>query len=151
MTSFKLLRTTLTLLTVAIFAIAFSASIATAENSSSDSGTKSRGGGENPNIKSHSAKNDTANAPAAPKAKGGEATRGACNLLVDNSTPWKIHIYVDGEWVGMMSEWGDASGWYNSGRHNLYGVALFTDGSELTWGPRQVSCSGTYTWKLTVD
>lgn len=110
---------------------------------------KSRGTGPDENIKSQSTQNDANNAMKAPPTKGGEKTRGGwCDFRVDNRTPWKIQLFVDGDYVGMVSGWGNASGSYSGGSHVIYGVADFTDGSKITWGPNSISCFGTYSWRL---
>ena len=113
---------------------------------------KRRGTGEDENIKSRSLENKADEQAPAPPSKGGDdaKTRGArgCFVVVDNWTPWKIQIFMDGDYVGLVSAWGEASGWYSSGRHNLYGVASFYDAPDSTWGPQRISCSGSYTWKL---
>jgi hypothetical protein len=113
---------------------------------------KSRGTGIDENIKSKAVTNNPKVSPAAPPAKGGTKSRGYCApLYVDNRTPWKIQIYVDGSYVGMVSPWGDASGtYYADSKLVLYAVAEFLDGSRLTWGPQYAYCSdGPFTWKLT--
>ena len=114
-----------------------------------DKAQKSRGGVVDENIKNESLQNDpNATIPAPPK-KGGEKSRGpSCYLDVDNHTQWTIRVYVDGVNVGVVSPWGDARGNYFSGQHIFYGVAYFTDGSKLTWGPQSVNCDGPYTWSL---
>lgn len=116
-----------------------------------DTAQKARGGGaEDPNIKSGSAQNnpDLAAGPKAPPDKGGEKTRGGCNLVVDNFTPWVIKLYVSGVYVGSVSAWGKAAGYQSLSDLILYAVADFTDGSQKTWGPRVASCAGTYNWGL---
>ena len=111
---------------------------------------KSRGTGPDENIKSQSTQNDPNNASKAPPTKGGEKTRGGwCDFRVDNRTPWKIQMFVDGDYVGLVSGWGNASGSYSGGSHVIYGVADFNDGSKITWGPNSISCFGTYNWRLT--
>ena len=109
--------------------------------------TKTRGA--DPHIKQKEAKNNAKKKVEAPTAKGG-TQRGADHLLhVDNRTPWKIVIYIDGENVGSVSEWGDSYGSY-SGTHSVYGVAYFEDGSKLTFGPKVVNFDdGDFTWTLT--
>jgi hypothetical protein len=112
-------------------------------------------GGEDPNVKSATRVNDPkAPEPPAPAAKGGEKPRGqisTCDVHVDNRTPWYIQIYVDGNYSGMMSPYGDLYTRAIAGPTLLYARATFTDGSVLTWGPRKVPCPAwtEYTWKLT--
>lgn len=108
----------------------------------------SRGGGEDPNIKSRSVKNDPKNAPKAPPEEG-EARGGWCAFNVINRTPWKIQMFVDGDYVGLVSSWGRANGTYSSGTHVIYGLAEFTDAPDITWGPDSISCVSSFTWRLT--
>jgi len=94
-----------------------------------------------------------ANAPgakvAAPTAKGGPATRGGvCAVHFDNRTSLYIDIYLDGDYRGTMSPWGDAYPFVGCGETRLYAKANFTDGSSLSWGPVVVDLNGVYTWRL---
>ncbi len=101
------------------------------------------------NVLDASALNDADDAAIAPQDKGGPATRAAgCRIVVDNWTPWKIQIYVNGVHSGMVWGWGDASGRFKGNQHVLYGLARFTDGSTRSWGPRPISCAGKFTWRL---
>lgn len=110
---------------------------------------KGRGGeAEDENIKNRSVENDPQAAPPAPPEKGGEKARGGCYLTVDNHTAWKIQIFVNGNYVGLVSPWGNAAGYQSLSSFTTYAVADFTDGSQMTWGPRVVSCSGRFTWNL---
>jgi hypothetical protein len=111
---------------------------------------KSRGGGADENIKSDSETNSTSNNLTAPPKKGGARAKGAqsCAVIVDNRTPFLIRIYVDGTYRGTISPWGDAYCYTGSGATKLYAVAMFDDGSRLTWGPNVVSCGTSYTWRL---
>jgi len=112
---------------------------------------QSRGGGADENIKSKSVENNPKALPEAPPEKGGDKSRGGnvCHLLVDNYTRYKIQIFVDGDYVGLVSPWGDAKGSYiPNGFYTFYGVADFTDGSRLIWGPTRDYCEDYY-WKLT--
>jgi hypothetical protein len=116
------------------------------ETEAKDIGQKSRGGGEDENIKSSSAANDPEAAPPAPPEKGGDKTRGSlCYLTVDNYTEWKIQVYVDRDYVGLVSSWGKSTGSYGGGSTRLYAVADFTDGTRYAWGPRVITCNGGYT------
>ena len=62
---------------------------------------KRRGTGEDENIKSRSLENKADEQAPAPPSKGGDdaKTRGArgCFVVVDNWTPWKIQIFMDGQ------------------------------------------------------
>ncbi len=111
---------------------------------------KSRGGGADENIKSDSETNSDSNKMPAPPKKGGARAKGAgaCAVVVDNRTAYLIRIYVDGTYRGTISPWGDAYCYTGSGATKLYAVALFDDGSRLTWGPNVVNCGDTYTWRL---
>lgn len=112
---------------------------------------KSRGGGQDENIKSDKETNDPNAIPPAPPNKGGEKSRGvgACAVFVDNSTGYYIRIYVDGTYRGTISPWGDDYTYTGAGPTRLYAVAVFEDGSRLTWGPRVVDCYSSYSWRLT--
>ncbi len=128
----------------------FSSAVRCQEKQSQTKATQSRGGAPDENIKSKSAENDPKALREAPPEKGGDKSRGAvCYLLVDNYTHWKIQIFVDGEYVGMVSPWGQAKGSYiPSGNYKFYAAADFNDGSRLTWGPVNPYCDGLYTWRL---
>jgi hypothetical protein len=113
-------------------------------------GQKSRGDAKDENIKSKSDVNK-ASAPApAPAEKGGEKSRGgSCQVHFDNATPWKIQIYVDGQYQGMVGAYGDATEWYYGTAGTLYGKADFDDGSSLTWGPQRAICvNGHFRYRL---
>lgn len=113
--------------------------------------TKTRGGEADPNIKAPASNvNSEAKRSPAPAGKGDGAQRGAITRVhVDNRTPWIIQIFIDGEYRGVVSPWGD--GYCNaiSGATTFYAVADFDDGSRKTWGPRKATIDGTYTWTLT--
>jgi len=117
-----------------------------------DKAHKSRGAGQDPNIKHKSEANDPKAMVAAPASKGGAKTRGAtCVLVIDNWTSWKVQFYADGDYEELIAPWGE-SRYTFSGSHTLYARADFTDGSVLTWGPRTAACEGNgfvYPWKLT--
>jgi hypothetical protein len=66
-------------------------------------------------------------------------------LHIDNRTPWKIQIFVDGVYVGLVSGWGDSYGYYRCGTHSVYAVADFDNGAQLTWGPRSLRFPHTWT------
>lgn len=106
------------------------------------------------NIKDKSADNDPKQSIPAPEAKGG-TSRGPgpwpCQVHVDNRTGWKIHVYVDGRYDGLLSPWGDGYILTRNGTTTFFGVANFTDGSRLTWGQWVFNCpaQGVYTWSLT--
>ncbi len=116
---------------------------------------KGRGGtGTDENIKDDTETNnpDPQAQPAAPPEKGGEKGRAAgdCYISFDNWTPLRVRAYVNGVRVGTVSPWGTASGYQPGGTLTLYGKAVFTDGSELTWGPESILClNASYRWQLT--
>jgi hypothetical protein len=119
--------------------------------------TKAQSGtaGNDSNIKSNSDKNNPSVQTPAPADKGGSRRRGAgsrpCGLHIDNRTPWLMRIYVDGNYRGTVSAYGDLVGLTGDGPTALYAVAPFDDGSEKTWGPRVFNCSAgdVYTWQVT--
>jgi hypothetical protein len=88
----------------------------------------------------------------APPHKGGEQPRGGqgtCDVHFDNRTPWWIHLWVDGEYEGLMPPWGDVYTWAIAGRTRLAGRADFDSGASLTWATT-VNCpaGGIYNWRL---
>ena len=112
---------------------------------------KSRGEGKDENIKNNSVANDPKSVMEAPAEKGGKKTRGGYAVVVfDNYTSYKIQLYANGEYIGMVSPYGKSSSYSTPGAAELYGRADFTDGSVLTWGPQSVSVDAgdTFTWKL---
>jgi hypothetical protein len=108
---------------------------------------KARGpGAGDENIKSRSPKNDPAAQAVAPPEKGGKATRQSiCRLHVDNRSQWKVQIYVDGDYAGLMSPYGDSVGYYSCETHSVFGLAEFRDGPDITWGPTSLGLPGTWT------
>jgi hypothetical protein len=112
---------------------------------------KSRGEGKDEHIKNNSAANDPKTTMEPPVEKGGKKTRGAyAQVVFDNYTAYKIQIYANGDYLGMVSGYGKGSSYSTPGTAELYGRADFTDGSTLTWGPVTVSLDpgDTFTWKL---
>jgi hypothetical protein len=110
-------------------------------------------GGDDPNIKSTTRVNNAKKETPAPPSKGGEKPRGqlqTCVVHVDNRTPWYIHIYIDGDYSGLMPPWGDLYDRAIAGTTVFYGRANFDDGSARTWGPWRFSCPPgmEYTWRL---
>lgn len=144
---------TVCVLTLALAAAGIAAAVAADDPAASGTMTvtkaaKARGSAVDENIKAPFKANSTANKPDAPAQKGGEKERGTCAILVDNWTPWHIEIYVDGDYVGMVSPYGQATGYFHSGRRKAYARATFDDGSVLTWGPSTLDCHGVSTWRL---
>ena len=116
-----------------------------------DKATKSRGAGADENIKSKNEKNDPKATIAAPESKGGEKSRGGiCGVKVSNWTPWKVQLFVDGDYIALVGPYGDVDVVTGSGITRVYARADFTDGSVNYWGPRSFNCAsgGIYTWKL---
>ena len=132
--------------------VASSQSKGAAPKAMEDKAHKSRGAGQDPNIKHKSDSNDPKVKAAAPASKGGAKTRGgSCTLIIDNWTSWKVQFYADGDYTELIAPW-DESKYSFGGTHTLYARADFTDGSVLTWGPRTAVCEGpglVYPWKLT--
>jgi hypothetical protein len=120
------------------------------KQTASDKGVRSRGSADNdPNIKTKEGLNDPAKDMPAPANKGGEKTRAmACSIDFDNYTPWLLQLFIDGNYVGVVGPYGDQLFYDPNMAASLYARALFTDGSVLTWGPRTISCNGSYTWRL---
>jgi hypothetical protein len=113
---------------------------------------KSRGEGKDENIKSKSASNDPKVKMPAPPSKGGEKARGSyyATVTVDNFTPYKVQIYANGSYIGMVSAYGTSVTYSTPGQATLYGRADFDDGSVLTWGPSTYSFSAgeDFTWNV---
>ncbi|HXZ27538.1 MAG TPA: hypothetical protein VEG08_06005 [Terriglobales bacterium] len=109
-----------------------------------DKATKSRGTGQDPNIKNKSQAND-------PNAKVPKTRGGGCVLELHNQTPWKVQFYADGNYEELVAPW-STSTYSFSGTYTLYARADFTDGSTLTWGPRTATCESVgwvYPWTWT--
>ena len=112
-------------------------------------GEKGGPGVSEPQTKGADAKNDPNASVEAPPDKGGKKSRaGVCRLHVDNRTSLIIKIFVDGDYVGTVSAYGDAQGYYSAGSRTVYARADFTDGSWRYWGPTGIPCYGTFTWAL---
>lgn len=112
---------------------------------------KARGGADT-NVKSETRMNTEGKEPRqAPPQKGGEKARGGvCDVHFDNRSPWWVHVYVDGNYEGLMPPWGDVYAYAISGPTRLYARAEFDTGGRLTWGPITVRCpaGGSYSWQL---
>jgi hypothetical protein len=123
-----------------------------AENASSK-GMSATTGGKDSNILSDSLVNSKGNSVAAPASKGGFQTRGlngTCNIHVNNSTGYYVTFYFNGVAAGALGPWGDLYPNSTEGRGTLYARAVFTDGSAMTFGPRDFTCTGTdFVWTLT--
>jgi hypothetical protein len=108
---------------------------------------------KDPNIKMAAMKNDKKKVAEAPPEKGGKARGdgpGSCRVVIDNWTGYIIQAFVDGDFVGTVSRFGDGHMYVGSGATLFYARAEFDDGSVLTWGPQALDCEagGATTWKL---
>jgi hypothetical protein len=105
------------------------------------------------NIQSDSLINSKNSVFAAPQSKGGYASRGlngTCNIHVNNKTGYYVSFYFNGNAAGAVGPWGDLYPTSSEGSAVLYAKAVFTDGTVLTFGPQNFSCTGTdFTWTLT--
>ncbi len=110
-------------------------------------------GGEDAKYSDKTLNSMDAKARPAPPQKGGEKARGAtvtCDVHFDNRTKWRIKVWTDRDYEGVVGPYGDLYTWAVAGPTELFGRADFTDGSVLTWGPVVVKCppGGSYTWRL---
>lgn len=113
--------------------------------------TRTRGGGADANVRRDEAPN-AVNKAATPEPAG-KSTRGASavepgQICIDSRVDLYVKIYVDGSFVGTVSPWGDACGYYGSGDHQLYARAVFTDGSYSSWGPVTGNSSSGFRWTI---
>jgi hypothetical protein len=116
-------------------------------------GTKAKAPGQDANIKNRSEKNNPKATATAPPSKGGPSKFGTsrlCRVMVDNHTQWKVQVYIDGDYEGLVGPYGELYTVSTPGATKFYARADFTDGSVITWGPTiyQLSPGGTFTWKL---
>ncbi len=120
--------------------------------SAKDTAMKSRGAGADSNIKKNEVQNDLGNATMTAPNKSETKSRGqgyyVCAVHVDNHVALYINIYLDGNLVGLVGPGGDLYIRTGNGASSLYGRALFTDGSSLSWGPRAFDCEVEYTWQI---
>ena len=72
-----------------------------------------------------------------------------CQLHVDNRTPWKVQVFVDERFAGVVAPWGDSLGSYDSGERHIEALAEMRDAEPVSWGPQRVVCKGEFTWPLT--
>lgn len=104
-----------------------------------------------PNVKEAEGVN-TRNQPAqlpGPAEKTKEKTRQAlCAVMFDNYTGLWIQTYVDGRYAGTMRPWGELHTYAVAGPTVLYARAVYNDGTFDYWGPRNVSCSSRFRWRL---
>jgi hypothetical protein len=94
--------------------------------------------------------NDAKVLPEAPSAKAGSKARGTTLALVvfDNYTAYKIQLFGNGQYIGLLPAWGKVYSYATEGDIVLYGRADFTTGDVLTWGPTTITLSSgdSYTW-----
>jgi hypothetical protein len=128
-------------------------SIPALAESASTKGVAASASAHDINIQSDNLLNSKNSMVAAPASKGGFAARGlngTCNIHVNNKTGYYITFYFNGNAAGAVGPWGDLYPTSTEGSAVLYGKAVFTDGSVLTFGPQNFSCTGTdFTWTLT--
>jgi len=111
-----------------------------------DNASKSRGSGEDENVKDAKAHNN-------PDIMGQdmEKTRTATTkVIVKNKTGWYVDVYNDGYFQGTISPYGDGYFYDYGDSIKLYAKAVFDDGSYYYWGPKYVSNDEyySYTWTL---
>jgi len=108
-----------------------------------------RGSSVDPNIKEESQVNTAGQEAVGPESKGGKSdARGAgrlCRVAFDNYTQWRIKVFVDGTYRGLVGPYGDGTTFTLPGPTRVYARADFDDGSYLYWGPKDYTClSGQY-------
>ena len=113
--------------------------------------TRTRGGAADANVRRDDAPN-AVNKPATPEPAG-KSTRGASavepgQICIDSRVDLYVKIYVDGNFVGTVSPYGDACGYYGGGDHRLYARAVFTDGSYSSWGPVSGDATPGFRWTV---
>jgi hypothetical protein len=112
-----------------------------------------KAGAADPNVKAVSLKNskadkDKALAPAKKAGKSRGNGPEPCLVNIDNRTPWKVQIFIDGRLRGFVDSFGDGTVVTGEGKTRLYGVAEFVDADDLVYGPEVFDCSGEVTWKI---
>jgi len=114
------------------------------ETSGSGDAVQGKARGEDPNIEERKAKNDpnqTDEDIVQPADKGGRTRGTVCAVVFDNYTSWYIDCYVDAKYRGDVAPYGDGKVYVAGGDTQIYAVAEFTDGSEITYGPLTRYCS----------
>jgi hypothetical protein len=133
--------------TIALAALPLSAESHTA------SGVKRMANAPDAHVRSDSVTNALGSHVAAPASKGGAKDRGAngtCDIHVNNKTGYYITFYFNGRPAGSMGPWGDLYPNITEGNAELYGRAVFDDGSVMTFGPQEYHCTGSdFIWTLT--
>ena len=103
------------------------------------------------NIKKATATNTRGATVPAPVKKGGVRTRGGaniCALHVDNRTGLYVDLYLDGDYLGTVSPYGDSEGYIGCGSRVFYARAPYIDGSFDYWGPTTAYVSGPFLWTI---
>jgi hypothetical protein len=149
------IRTTLLGLSIAAAAMLLAGNVqaqgAKKQAGATSNSTKTRGGGADANVRHDDAPN-AVNKPATAEPAG-KSTRGASavepgQICIDSRVDLYVKIYVDGNYVGTVSPWGDACGYYGAGDHRLYARAVFTDGSYSSWGPVTGDATSGFRWTV---
>jgi hypothetical protein len=116
-------------------------------------GAKGSASAKDSNVKTTSMTNPENPKIVAPEKKGGPKSRGlggTCDIHVDNHTPYYVQFYFNGEPAGVLGPWGDLYPNITQGNAQLYGRAVFDNGTVLTFGPEAYRCTGgNFTWTLT--
>lgn len=111
----------------------------------------SAAGAKDENIDQRSMLNDSKDLPEAPPSKGGTKSRSIyCGVVVDNYTPYKIQIYINRRYKGLVAPYGKMELFGPAGPTRLYARADFVDGHYDHWGPREMDLDhdSVYTWSL---
>ena len=114
-------------------------------------GQKAAAGAPDKNVKRKTEKNDPRKKIPAPPEKGGPKARGVtCRISVDNWTGYKVQLFIDGDYSGLIIPWGELATSAITGRTTVYARAEFEDTSYVTFGPVTIDCQDgrTYAWKL---
>ena len=114
------------------------------EPDGSEDVTRGRSRGEDPNIDQRRGKNDPNVVDediVRPLEKGGRTRGTVCAVVFDNWTEWYIDCYVDRTYRGDVAPLGKDYLYVSGGNTQIYAVAEFTDGSEITYGPKTRYCS----------
>ncbi len=133
---------------VAALCFAALVSIPASAESASTKGVKAAASSHDKNIRSDAMANSFSHPAAAPAKSRG--LNGTCNVRVANDTGYYVTFYFNGYAAGAIGPWGALTPNITEGNAVLYARAVFTDGSVLTFGPRDLTCTGTdFTWTLT--
>lgn len=134
------------LMVAAAFTIAGATAQSTLPNAAKGEKMSSRGA--DPNIKADKAAvmKQTPSIFVKPGEKATSETEsrgaaGTCTVIFDNWTNYYIDCYTDGYYSGYAAPFGKLYVYVSGGNTSAYGVATFTDGSSLYWGPLTRYCS----------